>query len=271
MGYATSRPAAGRGFSFRGVPPLPEPLPPAERTVGQLVAEAIRLYGHRFWPSLALGVPVGAYGALTGGLDGDVAVLIALTAGSVLLTLTYVGASVIAVARPVPRRRLGVAFLAGLLVFLPFPFLVLLYILPAVAWLALVGLAVPAAVIEGTGVVASIRRGYELARADYVHSLGGMATLGIAFYLSTRVLALAINAGSGQAAEIARPLAEGAVWPVVVLGASLLYFDQAARVESGGPRSRRSRDADLHHAHDPHSPGRADAEGEPRPAAGGQP
>jgi hypothetical protein len=260
-----------RKGTVRQKQPLPPPLPPETRPIGQLVAEAIRLYGRRFWPSLALGVPIGALGAITSALDGWVYAVVSLGPGTVLLTLTYVGASVIVADRPVPRRRLLVAFAAGVLVFLPFPVLLIFYILPAVAWLALVGLAVPAAILEGGGVVASLKRGYELARADYVHSLGGMATLGITFYLSTRVLAIAINAGSGQAAEIARPLAEGALWPVVVLGAALLYFDQAARVESGRPRSRRSRDADLHHADEPDRPGRADAEGEPRPATGGQP
>ena len=251
--------------------PLPPPLPPETRPIGQLVAEALRLYGRRFWASLALGVPIGAFGALEAVVHGWTFAVISLTAGSLLLTLTYVGACVIVADRRVPRRRLFVAFATGIVVFLPFPILVFFYILPAVAWFALVGLAVPAAVIEGGGVVAALKRGYELARADYVHSLGGMATLGITFYLCTRVLALALNAGSGQAAEVARPLAEGALWPVVVLGAGLLYFDQAARVESGSPRSRRSRDADLHHAHEPDRPGRTDAEGEPRPAAGGQP
>jgi hypothetical protein len=250
--------------------PLPPPLPPETRPVGQLIAEAIRLYGRRFWAALAIGIPIGVFGALTNGLHGRDYLLLALVPGAVLITLTYVAAAVIVADRPVRRRRLLVAFGAGLIVFIPFPILVLGYVLPAIAWLALVGLAVPAAVIEGTGVFASLKRGLELGRADYVHSLGTMAALGIAFYLSTRVLALALNAGSGQAAEIARPLAEGALWPVVVFGASLLYFDQAARVESGGPRSRRNRDADLHHADEPDRPGRADAEGEPRPAAGGQ-
>jgi hypothetical protein len=251
--------------------PLPSPLPPETRPIGQLVAEAIRLYGRRFWPALALGLPIGALGAVVSALSGRTLAIVSLTAGCLLLTLSYVGASVIVADRPIARRRLLVAFAAGLLVFLPFPALVFFYVLPAVAWLALVGLAVPAAVMEGRGVRASLKRGFELARADYVHALGGMATLGIAFYLSTRVLAVAINAGSGQAADIARPLAEGVLWPVVVLGAALLYFDQAARVESGGQRARRSRYADVHHAHDPDRPGRADAEGEPRPAAGSQP
>jgi len=252
-------------------PPLPPPLPPGTRTVGQLVAEAIRLYGRRFWPSFALGVPIGLLGLLLLTIGGATEAIVGVVAGSVLLTLSYVGASVLAADRPVPRSRIYVACVVGLLVFLPFPILIYFYILPAVAWLALVGLAVPAATIEGGGVAQSLKRGYRLARADYVHSLGSMATLAIAFYLSSRVMAVALNAGSGQAAEVARPIAEGVLWPVVVLGASLLYFDQAARVESGGPRSRRSRDADLHHADEPDRPGRPDVEGEPRPAARGQP
>jgi hypothetical protein len=249
--------------------PTPPGLPPETRPIGQLVAEGIRLYAHRFWPSLALGLPIAGYGALATLVDGRDAIVVGVTAGTALVTLTYVGAAAIAADRPVPRRRLLVAFAVGVIVFVPFPLLVLVYVLPAIAWLALVGLAVPAAVIEGTGVVDSLKRGYQLGKADYVHALGGMATLAITFYLSTRVMALAINAGSGQAADIARPLAEGFLWPVVVLGSALLYFDQAARLASA-PRSRRP-DADLHHAHEPDRPGRADPEGEPRPATGGQP
>ena len=250
--------------------PLPPALPPETRPVGQLVAESIKLYRRRFWPSLALGLPVGVFGAVANRLDGWTYAIFSITGGALLLTLSYVGASLIVADRSIPRRRLLAAFAVGLVVFVPFPALLLLYVLPAVAWLALVGLAVPVAVIEGPGFVASLKRGFQLGRADYVHSLGALAALAILFYLSTRVLAVALNAGSGQAAEIARPLAEGVLWPVVVLGAGLLYFDQAARVESGRPRSRRS-DADLHHAHEPDRSGRADPEGEPRPAAGSQP
>lgn len=249
---------------------LPPPLPPETRTVGQVVAEAIRLYGRRFWPSFALGAPIGIFGALLPALDGEPQRIVSLCVGIPLVTLSFVGASAIVAGRRVERGTLLRAFLVGVVVFLPIPVLVYAYILPAIAWLALVGLAVPAAVIEGGGMLESLRRGYRLGRTDYVHSLGSMATLGITFYLSTRVMAVAINAGSGQAADIARPLAEGILWPVVVLGASLLYFDQAARLESG-PRPRRSRDADLHHAHEPDRPGRADPEGKPRPATGGQP
>ena len=45
---------------FKGRPrePRPPALPPETRTVGQLVAESLQLYRRRFWPSLALGLPI---------------------------------------------------------------------------------------------------------------------------------------------------------------------------------------------------------------------
>ena len=46
------------------MPELPPPLPPAERTVGQLIAETIRLYGQHFWRALPLGPPAGVLARL---------------------------------------------------------------------------------------------------------------------------------------------------------------------------------------------------------------
>ena len=40
------------------VPELPPPLPPGQRTVGQLIAETIRAYGNHFWSAIPLGVPL---------------------------------------------------------------------------------------------------------------------------------------------------------------------------------------------------------------------
>src|SRR5581483_6187924 len=53
---------AGRRESGDTLPQMaesrPAALPPAERTVGQVVAEAIRAYGDRFWQILPLGLAV---------------------------------------------------------------------------------------------------------------------------------------------------------------------------------------------------------------------
>ena len=49
---------------------LPPPLPPETRTVGQLVAESLKLYGARFWPSLALGIGPAVVGVADAELEG---------------------------------------------------------------------------------------------------------------------------------------------------------------------------------------------------------
>src|SRR5579862_6556543 len=68
------------------VPELPPPLPPAERTVVQLVAETIRAYGAQFWRVLPLGVPVAVATQISLGRSGDLdtVVLLALAPGFAL-------------------------------------------------------------------------------------------------------------------------------------------------------------------------------------------
>ncbi len=214
--------------------PLPPPLPPETRTVGQLVAESVRLYGRRFWASLALGLGPAALALIGAELSPAEQLAFLSTGGALILTASYAGASLLAAEARAQPRRLLVALAVGVLAFFPTPFLVRLYVLPAVAWLALVGLAVPVAVIEGTGLRSSFSRAFALARADYVHALGSLATLVITVFLSQSVLFFLLR-GAGDAAErVAVFLADLVISPVLFLGAALLYFDQAARE----PRAR---------------------------------
>src|SRR5947207_14772254 len=82
---------------------LPPPLPPETRTVGQLVAEAIRLYGARFWPSLALGIGPGLLGIAAAELHVVARVVILVGIGPLVLASSYAGA--VARVRPIGRGR----------------------------------------------------------------------------------------------------------------------------------------------------------------------
>jgi hypothetical protein len=241
---------------------------PADRTVGQLVAETIRLYGRRFWPSLGLGLVVAVFNQA--GIGHRSNVLTALLAGAApLFTLGFIGACVIATGIRPSRRAALTAFAVGVLVFLPVAGLIRLIILPAVAWLAFIGLAVPAALFEGRGFRDSLRRGAQLGRGDYVHSLGALATLVIVYFVSRTALLLVLHGQAGAALRTAGFLADLVLSPLLFLGSALLYFDQKARLESGSPRRRR-RDARLHHAEQPDRAGCPDAEVEPGPAPRGE-
>jgi hypothetical protein len=245
----------------------PQALPPAERTVGQLVGEAIRLYGRRFLPGLAVGVPAATLDLLVAQFDRPAAFAVAIAGGAVLVTASYLGGCVLALAPEPDPRRLLVAFALGAAIFLPFPLLASVFLLPGLAWFALVGLAVPAVLVEGLGARAALRRAVRLARADYAHALGALATLAIVYVVSRFGLAVLLRGQGEQTEAVAAFLADMVVSPLLFLGAALLYVDQAARVVDS-PRATRTRvrrrsRADLHPADDADGAGRADAQVEP--------
>ena len=206
--------------------PLPPPLPPETRTVGQLVAETIKLYGAHFWRALPLGLGI----AVADQLQARSAVL----ASAVLLTAAYVGASLIVTGARPGARAIATAFAGGVLAYLPFAlsYLVLGFALLGVAWLAFVGLVVPVAIAERGGLLASFRRAFRLARADYVHALGSLATLAILLFLVRLVLVVLLHGLGDSGARAAIFLGDLVVSPLVFLGATLLYVDQVARLNA---------------------------------------
>ena len=211
--------------------PLPPPLPPETRTVGQLVAETLKLYGDNLWTSLPLGISLTIINQITAGRETLVQALV-LAAGAPLMAASFTGASAI-VGRVRPRRGDAVrAIVVGSFVFLPAAFLTLLYVLPAVAWLAFVGLVVPVLVLERPGIGAAFRRAIQLARADYVHALGSLATLTILFGLVKLTLVLLLRDLGETGERAALGLADLVMSPLLFLGGALLYIDQAARVRS---------------------------------------
>ena len=233
---------------------LPAALPPAQRTVGQLIAETIRAYGSHFWRAVPLGVPIAVSTQLSLGHDPNVQTLL-LFAFTPLIAASFVGAChLIHGARPTVT-----SYLVAVLVFAPVPFLVRAIVLPAVAWLALFGLAVPAAMVEALGFRDALTRGRKLAFADFVHALGSLCALVIVVAIGELTLIALLRSQGDAGQRVAHGLADVVLTPLLYLGGALLYVDQAARVGSRRPTSRRRRDADLHPPVDADTAGRPDA------------
>ena len=205
------------------------PLPPAERTVGQLVAESIKLYGRNFLRALPLGVVVAAVNQLT--IDASRLVVGGvLLAGAPIFSAAYAYACQLEAERT-PRRSWVIAIAAGSLVFVPAALLFPWFALASVLWLGLVGLAVPAAMREGTSFTASLRRGFVLGRVDYVHAAGALATLVILFFLMRIGLALLLESQADNTVRTAVFLSDTILAPLLFLGGAILYDDQRARLE----------------------------------------
>jgi len=190
------------------------------------VGEAIRLYGSRFWPSLALGLSLATINQVSAGHRIWIQTLV-LALGAPLLTASYVGAC--AILFPDAPKRTWTALLAGSIVFVPAAFLSLLYVFPAVVWLAFFGFVVPAAAVESLPFRRLLGRSLELARADVVHAVGGLATFVLVFALTRILLNLLLVNQSGIADRSALFLADLVISPLLFLGPVLLYTDQAAR------------------------------------------
>jgi hypothetical protein len=233
---------------------LPPPLPPETRTVGQLIAETIRFYQHRFWRALPLGVPIVALNQVSG-IDSRLAVV----AAAPFLTLAYIAATALMTGVRATRTSLPTALAAGVIVLIPAAALTGWFDLLAVGWLAFAGFVVPVAVAERTRFRETFVRARRLSGVDFVHALGGLAALAICYGVVRLALVVLLRSQGDQAERWAGGLADLVLSPMLFLGAALLYVDQRARLDS--------RDAALHPPVDPLDPGRPDAQGEPRPAA----
>jgi hypothetical protein len=212
--------------------PRPAALPPAERTVGQLVAESIHFYGERFWDCLALGVAPAVIAVVFANVPRAYVLALAPTLSGALISAAYTWACVMVLGSRPPWRRLVEAWLLGWLVFAPAPFLVIAFVVPGLLWLAAFGLVVPVLVSEAVSVRGSLRRAWRLARADYVHAVGSLFTLGIVVVLSQSVLVFVLRGFGDAAGSVALFLSSVVLSPLLFIGTALLYLDQAARVES---------------------------------------
>jgi hypothetical protein len=236
---------------------LPEPAPPGARTIGQLVAETIRAYGDNFLRALPLGLPLAVVTQVTAHHPINTQIAVLCLAAPLFSAALAAAVWIVLGARPTL-----LAILLGTIVWFPAPVLLRAFILPALAWLALFGLAVPAAMVERLGFRAALTRARRLALADYVHALGSICTLVIVFVVTALTLGVLLHGQADNTVRAAAFLAVVVLSPMLYLGTALLYEDQVARLGSREP-GQRSRDADLHPSVDADAAGRANPQVEP--------
>jgi hypothetical protein len=209
--------------------PLPPALPPATRTVGQLVAESLKLYGDRFWVVIPLGLPLVIVDQITVGQETATSIVVFALAAP-FFAGSYACASAMVSGHRLARRAWVTAIGVGSLVFLPAAFLLPWFSLAAVVWLALFGFVVPAAIFEARGPVAALKRSVEVARGDIVHAIGGLATLVLLYGITQRLLLQVLHSEADNTVRVSILLADLVLAPLLFIGPALLFVDLAARV-----------------------------------------
>ncbi len=221
---------------------MPPPLPPVSRTVGQVIAEAIKLYQAHFFAALGLGLPVAVVDQVIAS-ESVVERVALLAAASPVFSLAFAAASAIRQGDRPPARTWAIAVLVGVVTFLPAAFFFGWFVIAAILWLGLVGHAVPAVMAERIGVLAALRRTVELGRADYVHAAGSFAALALLFGLTRLALGLLLQNQADTAVRVAIFLADLVTSPMLFLGAAIVYVDLVARVGVSRDQRRKLRHA----------------------------
>ena len=212
-------------MSRREQQPLPPPLPPETRTVGQLVAETIRFYQAHFWQVLPLGLSLGLIEQVNAGFSTTAQALV-LAAGAPLMAASYVRASQLVSGSPWSWTALAV----GTLIFLPVPVLMLVTCCRrpggsrSSAWRCRPRRSSGSASATRSSAAAGSARPTSSTRS------AAIATLAILFGLTKFVLVLLLKGQADVAVRVALFLADVVLSPMLFVGAALLYYDQAARV-----------------------------------------
>lgn len=212
--------------------------------LGELLAETVHLYAARIWAVASIGIFLA--GALlaatvTGNVVGFVAIVALAFTGAFAAAARIVAGDPAAEAWAQVGLRAPVLLVLGLVVAVPF---VLGRIDPAlllfgVAWLALVGLSIPVAMLELDEsdslygrIGFALYRGVSLARVEYLHVLGIAAALVLIYILFGPVLAVLLTGFADNGGLAASLIANGVLGPFFFLGLGVLYFEQRARALS---------------------------------------
>ncbi len=207
-----------------------------------MVAEAIKLYQANLVPALALGLPVAAGDQRA--VDRSLGTrIVLLLVASPVFSVAYAAGCAIRQGESPPLRAWLVATSIGVFTFIPAAIFFPWFAVAAILWLGLAGHAVPAVMAERLGPVDALRRTVELARADYVHAAGALATLVLLFGLTRLALGLLLSSQADATQRVSIFLADLVVSPLLYLGGAIVYVDLVARVGVDRKERRRLRDA----------------------------
>ncbi|MGZ4397955.1 MAG: hypothetical protein ACXVZ1_06005 [Gaiellaceae bacterium] len=233
--------------SRQRIPPSYLEVAPESRTIGQSIGAGIRAYGDNFWRALLLAiVPVlpaaAGIAAHSLGVGYRVVVPPTIVLIDVTITLAFAAAAAVVGRARLTARSAAVALAAGLTALIPAHLVVLVggliggvavavlaLVLLAPVWLALLGLAVPAAVLEGLGYRDALRRARVLAQVDFRHLWGAMTTLAVVCLAGFLMLLMLLVNTSRMDGQIAQPITAIVMLPLLLFGGAVLYQDQVAR------------------------------------------
>jgi hypothetical protein len=215
--------------------------------LSELLAETVRLYGHRFGAAVGLGLPVG--GAFLATLVVPVALDIVVLA--IVFTVSYAAAARLTAGDPFWEAwaqvglRLPILLVLTVVVAVPFAVAVtqLFLLVPAVAWLGLTGFSIPVTMLEREPnegnlfqrVGFALSRALSLARVEPLHAIGIAAALVIVYIVLGIVLTSALIGFGDNGREVAVAIAQVILAPLFFLGLSVLYFEQKVRALSSRP------------------------------------
>jgi hypothetical protein len=212
--------------------------------LSELLAETVRLYGHRFGAAIGLGLPTG--GAFLASLVLPLALDIVVV--GIAFTASYAAAARLTAGDPFweawAQVGLRLPILLVLMVVVAVPFAValtqLFLLVPAVAWLGLTGFSIPVTMLERDPeegnwfqrVGFTLSRALSLARAEPLHAIGIAAALVIVYVVLGIVLTGALVGFADNGRTIAAAIAQVILAPLFFLGLSVLYFEQKVRALS---------------------------------------
>jgi hypothetical protein len=234
-------------------PPVEKPL-----RLGEVIAEAVRIYGERLWAAVGIGLVSAGSFVVASVLPAAAAILVV----AVVFTACFAAAARVATGDRFVESwarvglRVPVVLVLTLVVSVPFaigifiragdPLAGVVFLLFAVSWLVFMGFSIPAAMLEETsereswfGTIArGLRRSIVLARADFFHALGVAAALVLIYGLVGPFLASALVGFAENTVPVAFLLAQVVLAPFFFLGLVVLYFEQRARQTARAVSSR---------------------------------